>query len=89
MVFTRTINVVISSLSIFIAFCGNYIYDHHGDFATTVTSDVEAVISGNVLDVTQKMIAAAKLGIPVLDIREFSERYDVPLQRFETEEPRF
>lgn len=61
----------------------DYIYDNHGDFTTTVTTGVEAVISGNVLEVSKKMIAAAQLHIPVLDIREFAYRYNVPLKRFE------
>jgi len=61
----------------------DYIYDHRGDFAATVTSDVEAVISSNVMEISKKMIMASEMNIPVLDIREFSERYKIPLKRFE------
>lgn len=61
----------------------DYIYDHGGDFVSTVTSDVEAVITGNVMEVSKKMIAASELGIYVLTIQEFSERYNIPLKRFE------
>jgi NAD-dependent DNA ligase len=61
----------------------DYIYDHGGDFVSTVTSDVEAVITGNVMEVSKKMVAASELGIYVLTIQEFSERYNIPLKRFE------
>ena len=61
----------------------DYIYDNMGDFVDVVTSDVEAVISGNVLEASKKMIKAAELGVCVYSIQEFSERYNVPLQRFE------
>lgn len=64
----------------------DYIYDHRGDFTSTVTSDVEAVISGNIMEVSKKTVTAAELGVPVLTIQEFSERYNVPLARFETSE---
>ena len=61
----------------------DYIYSHHGDFASTVTSSVEAVISGNLLDITKKMIEAQELKVPILSIEEFSKRYNVPLKRYE------
>lgn len=60
----------------------DYIYDHRGDFATTVTSSVEAVISGSVLEMSKKAMAAFSMGIPVLTIQEFAKRYAVPLKRF-------
>lgn len=61
----------------------DYIYDHHGDFVSTVTSDVEAVISGNVMEYSKKMKAAAELGVHVFTLQEFAEIYDIPLKRFE------
>lgn len=49
----------------------DYIYDNRGDFTTTVTTDVEAVISGNITEISKKMTDAAEMGIPVLDIYGF------------------
>lgn len=64
----------------------DYIYDHQGDFLSSVTSDTEAVISGNVLEVSKKMIEAASKNIPVLTLEEFALRYNVPLTQFSKEE---
>jgi len=61
----------------------DYIYDNNGDFADTVTSDVSAVICKNFDKVSDKMLSAYEFGIPVLSIQEFSERFKVPLKRFE------
>jgi NAD-dependent DNA ligase len=58
----------------------DYIYDNMGDFATTVTSDVEAVICGNIIDVTKKMMLASDLGVKILAKEEFFESYEVPRQ---------
>ncbi len=60
----------------------DYIYDNGGDFITTVTSDVSAVICGNVLENSKKMIAASSFNIPVLNLKEFSERFNIPLKKF-------
>jgi len=61
----------------------DYIYDHNGDFASTVTSDVSAVICGNVMDITKKMTTASELGVLVFSLQEFVEKYNIPLKRFE------
>src|SRR5438132_10961050 len=61
----------------------DYIYDNGGDFLGVVTSDIEAVIAGNITDVNKKMTDALNFKIPVLTIKEFSERYRVPLKRFD------
>lgn len=61
----------------------DYIYDNNGDFADTVTSDTGAVVCKSLDDVTKKMLAAYGFGVPVLSIQEFSERFNVPLKRFE------
>jgi NAD-dependent DNA ligase len=59
------------------------IYFHNGMFASTVTSKTEAVICGTNGDISEKMKKASELGIPVLFLQEFSERYNVNLKRFE------
>lgn len=64
----------------------DYIYDNMGDFAETVNKGVEAVITGNVTEVSKKILAAQQLKIPVLTIKEFSTRYNVPLKRFQQKE---
>lgn len=69
----------------------DYIYDHQGDIVSSVTKDVEAVVSANVMIISDKMEEASTHGIPVLSIEEFAERYNIPLKRFiekvdETEE---
>ncbi len=64
----------------------DYIYENQGDFVDSVTSDVTAVITANLLTVSKKMVAASDLGVPVLSIEEFSQRFDVPLDRFKKDE---
>jgi len=64
----------------------DYIYDHLGDFDTTVTSTTEAVISANIMDITQKMVKAQEMGVPVYSIDEFVRKYDVPYSKA-SEEP--
>jgi DNA ligase (NAD+) len=61
----------------------DYIYDNNGDFADTVISSITAVICGSLEEVSKKMTTAYDFGIPVLSIQEFSERFNVPLKRFE------
>jgi DNA ligase (NAD+) len=61
----------------------DYIYDNNGDFTKAITSNVSAVICKNFDKVSKKMLAAYDFGIPVLSIQEFSERFNVPLKRFE------
>ena len=61
----------------------DYISDHNGTFVKTVTSDVSAVICGNVMGTTDKMLNAAKLGVKVLSLSEFVKYYNVPLKKFE------
>jgi hypothetical protein len=61
----------------------DFIYENMGDFSVNVTSDVSAVICGNLEKVSTKMSVAYGFKIPVLSIREFSEKFNVPLKRFE------
>ncbi len=56
----------------------DYMYDNQGDFSSVVTSQTEAVIAKNILDISKKMENAHSLGVKVLTLREFKERYDVP-----------
>jgi NAD-dependent DNA ligase len=53
----------------------DYIYDHFGEFSTTVTSSTEAVIAGNISDFTGKMEKAWELNVPVYSAEEFKEKY--------------
>ena len=64
----------------------DYIYDNLGNFSTAVTSSTEAVVSGNLLDVTSKMLAAQTLKVPVLSVEEFVKKYDIPYSKFKSEE---
>ena len=57
----------------------DYIYDNQGDFSSVVTSQTEAVIVANILDISQKMEDAQSLGVKVLTLEEFKNRYDIPL----------
>jgi len=57
----------------------DYIYDNQGDFSSTVTSQTEAVIVANILEITKKMEDAHGLGVKVLTLEEFKKRYDFPL----------
>jgi DNA ligase (NAD+) len=61
----------------------DYIYDNNGQFADVVTSKTAAVVCGNLGTVSKKMIKAAELKVPVYFLQEFSERYHIPLKRFE------
>ena len=61
----------------------DYIYDNNGNFSSSVTSGTEAVVSKTISNVSKKMLTAHELGVPVLDIFEFSRQYDIPLKRFE------
>jgi len=64
----------------------DYIYENQGDFATTITSDVAAVISSGVVEISKKMLDASALNVPVLTIQEFALRFAVPLDRFQHDE---
>ena len=61
----------------------DYIYDNGGLFSSAVTSKTEAVICGNMGSMSKKMTAGAQLGVNVLFLQEFSERYNINLKRFE------
>src|SRR5689334_23765382 len=39
-------------------FRSDYVYDHFGSFAPTVDKSVEAVVAGNIMEVTSKMLTA-------------------------------
>jgi DNA ligase (NAD+) len=60
----------------------DYVYDHGGDLSSTISSSVAAVISSNLLDVTDKMLAAQALKVPVLSMEEFVKRFNVPHSKF-------
>jgi DNA ligase (NAD+) len=63
----------------------DYIYDNFGNFSSTVTSGTEAVITANLMETSSKMMTAQKLGVSVLSIEEFVERYDVPYSKAKDE----
>lgn len=65
----------------------DYIYDNFGNFSTAVTSSTEAVVSANLLDVTNKMLSAQKLGVKVLSVEEFVGMYDIPYSKVKSEDP--
>jgi DNA ligase (NAD+) len=65
----------------------DYIFDMNGEFVSTVTSDVSAVISGNIVKLTDKMKEAVDLEVPVLSLEEFCTKFEVPLKRFEKSKP--
>jgi DNA ligase (NAD+) len=58
----------------------DYIWDHWGDLASTVTSKTTAVISANVANITGKMLKAHDMGIPVYSMTEFVIAFDVPVK---------
>ena len=58
----------------------DYIWDHWGELAATVTSKTTAVISANVANITGKMLTANELRIPVYTIEEFTAAFDIPLK---------
>nr|QBK87272.1 MAG: NAD-dependent DNA ligase [Marseillevirus LCMAC201] len=57
----------------------DYIWDHWGEMASTVTSKTTAVISANVANITGKMLKANELAVPVYSIQEFVQAFDIPL----------
>ena len=67
----------------------DYIYENGGDFVETVTSDVTAVICGNISDIKKKMEEGYRLKIPVLTLQEFSERFGVPIRSLEEKKKKF
>ena len=58
----------------------DYIWDHWGDLASTVTSKTDAVISANVANITGKMTKAYEMGIPVYTLPEFAQAFDIPIK---------
>ncbi len=60
----------------------DYIYDNMGDFITTVTSGVTAVICASLGNITDKMMQAHSFGIPVFTVKEFKERFDAVYQDY-------
>ena len=51
------------------------IYDNMGLVSSVVTDDTAAVIVPSVVNITSKMVQAHELGVPVLSIREFHEKF--------------
>lgn len=64
----------------------DYINDNNGQFEKKVTSKTEAVICGSMGTISEKMLAAQKLGVKVLFLQEFSEMYGLNLKRFTKKE---
>lgn len=56
----------------------DYIYDHFGNIGNIVNKNTEAVISGNIMDITTKMEKAKELNVPVYTVEEFKEVYNLP-----------
>lgn len=78
-----------NKIFVFTGFMGNvdydledYVYDNGGKFSKVVNSDVEAVVVGNLIDVTKKMREAQTLGIPILSLNEFLEKYKIILEKY-------
>src|SRR4029078_2793425 len=57
----------------------DYIYDHGGDVIAKIDKSVNAVICGNVQDLTEKVKLAYELNIPVYTVDEFVYKYNVKL----------
>lgn len=58
----------------------DYIYNNMGDMVLTFKEhDIDAVISNNLMSITEKMKTALDLEIPVFSVDEFIERYDVSI----------
>lgn len=57
----------------------DYIWDNYGDIASTVTSNTEALICGNISNITPKMIQTQELSIPIYTLEEFIKIYDISL----------
>lgn len=64
------------------------IYDNLGDFTTVLTNRVDAVIAYNLYDITDKMINAHEMGIPVYSLDEFIAKFDIDHSRREHRERR-
>lgn len=60
----------------------DYIYSNQGIFSSTVTSETEAVIASNILEISSKMEKAHQLGIKVLSLLEFKKRYNIPEETY-------
>lgn len=58
----------------------DYIWDNYGDIVSTVTSETTAVVSATITNITEKMNKALDLGIPVYTVKEFLERFKIPLK---------
>ena len=63
----------------------DYIWDHWGELASTVTTNTTAVISANVANITGKMLKANELHVPVYSIKEFISAFDIPIRPQEQE----
>lgn len=64
----------------------DYVYDNMGNFASVLSSSIEAVITANVADVTSKIIQAQKLKIPIYTISEFVRKYDIPYSKIKDDD---
>lgn len=79
---------------VFTGFLGNidtqleqYIYLNWGYFGTTVNNKVTAVIAANSTNITEKMITASDLKIPVYTVDEFIKNFNIPYKgKFELKE---
>ena len=54
----------------------DYIYDHGGDLLSTVTSNIEALIVGSIIE-SSKVQQAQSLNVPIYTVPEFIAKYNV------------
>lgn len=56
----------------------DYIYDSGGRISSSVASDTVAVVCRNPLEWSKKMESARENNIPILTVKEFIKRFDIP-----------
>ena len=64
----------------------DYIYNNAGQISSSITSSVSAVISGGLGNITNKMLKANELNVPVYSLNEFLDIFNIKYNRFTTEE---
>jgi DNA ligase (NAD+) len=63
----------------------DYLWDNMGEIDTTVTSITNALIINSVANISEKMMTASAMKIPVYTIPEFIQKYNVKLDKPLTE----
>lgn len=56
-----------------------YIIDNEGSLENKVSEKITALITGDIQHMNTKMTAAVKYNIPIYTLKEFSERYNIPI----------